>query len=91
MRNSKEPTQYKVAMPADTKDTPGGGGAASSGMVQARAPSDGGHELGSDHSRKHGADSSAVDPRGKDNHAPKRGDGSSDKSIVASILTAIQV
>ncbi|RPD61334.1 hypothetical protein L227DRAFT_562857 [Lentinus tigrinus ALCF2SS1-6] len=90
VRSSKEPTQYKVATPADTKDTSSGGGVASSGMVQARAPSDGGHELGGNRSGSRGGEGSAVDPRGKDNHAPKRGDGSHDQGIVASILTSIQ-
>ncbi|KAI0703667.1 hypothetical protein C8T65DRAFT_654709 [Cerioporus squamosus] len=83
-------TKYKTAMPADTRNTPGGGGAASSGMVQARAPSDEGRGTGNGGSGERGGSKSAsMDPRGKDNHAPKRDDGTHDKGVVASIMTSL--
>ncbi|KAI0716672.1 hypothetical protein C8Q76DRAFT_725165 [Earliella scabrosa] len=88
VRNRNEPTQYKTAMPVD-KST-GGGGAASSGMVQAQAHGDGGRGLESGGSSERGGETGAVDPRGHDNHAPKKNEeGSHDRGIVASILTAL--
>ncbi|KAI0754435.1 hypothetical protein C8Q80DRAFT_1341428 [Daedaleopsis nitida] len=87
VRNRNEPTQYKTAMPVDSKHAPGGGGAASSGMVQAHAHGDGGRGLESGAASERGGES---DPRGKDNHVMRKGeDGSNDKAVLSSIMTAL--
>ncbi len=82
VRNSKEPTQYKTTTTADVKDTPSGGdGGASSQKVQ---------DTGTDGGQR-GSVANSMDPRGKDNHAPKRGDDTNDRGVVASILTSMHV
>ncbi|TFK84899.1 hypothetical protein K466DRAFT_577126 [Polyporus arcularius HHB13444] len=80
VRNSKEPTQYKTTTTADVKDTPSGGGAASSQKAQ---------DTGTDARGSGGSSANSMDPRGKDNHAPKRGDDTNDRGVVASILTSL--
>lgn len=91
VRNRQEPTQYKTAMPADTKDTSGGGGAASSGMVQAHASGDGGRGLESSGSSERGGEAGSANSRDKDNAALQREDASHDRGVVSSIMTALHV
>ncbi|KAI0760325.1 hypothetical protein C8Q74DRAFT_1295504 [Fomes fomentarius] len=85
----QDPTQYKTAKPADTKDTSGGGGAASSGMVQAHASGDGGRGLESSGSSERGGEAGTANPREKDNAALQREDASHDRGVVSSIMTAL--